>query len=263
MKTIFSTSYLSSLPYLTIICLIAAVLPASEPPRVLLIGDSISAGYKQTVQKALENKAVIIRARDNGGSTSKSLSKPKLPKNWVDPEAVEDPENPSNQKKKKRKIVWPTNAAGKVPTPTDYDTNLDYYLAHGPFDIIHFNWGLHDLKNGGIGTELYLKNLSTLVERMKQDGAILIFATTTPVPEVNSARRIPATVPEYNQAAIDLLKQQGVLINDLYATMLPHQESMQLNNNVHFTKEGYSLLGTQVAQSIRKAIPLMGKAQKP
>ena len=63
-----------------------------------------------------------------------------------------------------------------VPNAADYDHNIDYYLAHGPFDVIHFNWGLHDLKHGGIPLTDYLGNLNVLVDRMEATGATLIFA---------------------------------------------------------------------------------------
>ena len=97
-----------------------------------------------------------------------------------------------------------------MPNPLDYEQRIDYYLAHGPFDIIHFNWGLHDLKHGGIPLEKYLGNLSILIDRMEATGAKLIYATTTPVPPVNKAKRTPESVIKFNAAAIELMKKRGV-----------------------------------------------------
>ena len=53
--------------------------------------------------------------------------------------------------------------------------------------MIHFNWGLHDLKIMADGKrqvepEDYEKNLRALVAKMKATGAKLIWATTTPDP---------------------------------------------------------------------------------
>lgn len=233
----------------------SAVVSAADAklPRVLLIGDSISKGYGGTASSLLEGKAVVLKNPGNGSSTGYGLSKPKLPKDWRDPEAVDDPENPDNKKKKRRR-PRATNAAGVIPVPTDYDTYLAYYLAHGPFDIIHFNWGLHDLKKGGIPQDRYLANLTTLVEQMEATGATLIFATTTPVPKVNKERREPAKVAAFNTAAADMLSKRGVRINDLHAAMLPKQAEMQLPNNVHFTRPGYSFLGRHVAKAVEEAL---------
>ena len=110
----------------------------------------------------------------------------------------------------------PRNAQGVIPKPTDYATYLDYYLAHGPFDVIHFNWGLHDLKRGGIPVDDYIHNLTTAGRAYAGNGAILIFATTTPVPPVNKERREPAKVQTFNAAAIEALSAKGVFINDLW-----------------------------------------------
>src|SRR5215467_9546105 len=64
--------------------------------------------------------------------------------------------------------------------------HLSEWLGDGKWDVIHFNWGLHDLKIGDDGTrqvpvDQYERNLRELVSRMRQTGARLVFASTTPV----------------------------------------------------------------------------------
>ena len=86
--------------------------------------------------------------------------------------------------------------------------------------MIHFNWGLHDLKhiapdsnprhNGKrvavgegeimVPLEAYEANLERLVKRLKDTGASLIWCSTTPVPQ-GAAGRIPADALRYNVAA--------------------------------------------------------------
>src|SRR5690242_19927704 len=66
--------------------------------------------------------------------------------------------------------------------------HLAEWLGTGKWDVIHFNWGLHDLKVDPDGSrqvplEQYQQNLRELVSRLNRTGARLIFATTTPVPE--------------------------------------------------------------------------------
>ena len=63
---------------------------------------------------------------------------------------------------------------------------VDAWLGKGNWDVIHFNFGLHDLKSMfdgyfQVSPDDYERNLRRIVFRLKQTGAKLIFATTTPV----------------------------------------------------------------------------------
>src|SRR3569623_375944 len=65
-------------------------------------------------------------------------------------------------------------------------TEIERWLAPGKWKVIHFNFGLHDLKRmedgkHQVGIELYEKNLRDIVARLKATGARLIWASTTPV----------------------------------------------------------------------------------
>jgi acyl-CoA thioesterase-1 len=188
-------------------------------PRVLLIGDSISMGYTLPVRALLKGKANVHRIRTNGGPTTNGLK------------------------------------------------NLDAWVGDGKWDVIHFNWGLHDLKHMDekgnltdvatgrrqVAIDAYEKNLEELVKMLKRTGARLVWAATTPVPE-GAAGRIPADVPEYNAAAMRVMKANDVAVNDLYAFALPQLEKIQLPKNVHFKPEGSDALASQVAASILKAL---------
>ena len=65
--------------------------------------------------------------------------------------------------------------------------SIDAWLGDGKWDVIHFNWGLHDLKfmddgKRQVPLDEYEKNLTELVKRLKKTGAKLIWCSTTPVP---------------------------------------------------------------------------------
>ena len=144
---------------------------------------------------------------------------------------------------------------------------LDAWLGDTPWDVIHFNHGLHDLKyvdaKGAMvatdkGTQLmsvdeYARNLEQIVRRLKQTRARLIFATTTPVPE-GATGRVPGDPERYNRAALAIMKKYRVRVNDLHAFALPRLASIQQPHNVHFTNEGSRLLAEQVAASIRATL---------
>ena len=138
--------------------------------------------------------------------------------------------------------------------------NLDKWLDDGKWDVIHFNWGLHDLKQDAAGKrqvplEDYDQNLRQLVSRLKKTGAKLIWASTTPVPEGKlSPARLDSDVVAYNAAAQKIMAANGVAINDLYAFCRPQLSELQRPANVHFTDAGSQALARQVAQSILAAL---------
>jgi lysophospholipase L1-like esterase len=134
---------------------------------------------------------------------------------------------------------------------------LDSWLGGQKWDVIHFNFGLHDLKiiDGGerqIPQAQYEANLTEIVKKLKKTGAKLVFATTTPVPEgkVNPPRE-PADVPAYNAAALRIMQRFAVPVNDLYNFALPRLAEIQTPVNVHYSKAGYEALAGQVAQAIQ------------
>ena len=137
---------------------------------------------------------------------------------------------------------------------------LQSWLDGGKWDVIHFNWGLHDLKimadgQRQVSPEAYEKNLRELVSQLKVTGAKLIWATTTPVPEhVQGVVRHPEDVPLYNGIANGIMDEKTVAIDDLYAFALPQVSTIQRPKNVHFTEEGSEALGRRVAASIEAAL---------
>ena len=137
---------------------------------------------------------------------------------------------------------------------------LQSWLDGGKWDVIHFNWGLHDLKimadgQRQVSPEAYEKNLRELVSQLKVTGANLIWATTTPVPEhVQGVVRHPEDVPLYNGIANGIMDEKTVAIDDLYAFALPQVSTIQRPKNVHFTEEGSEALGRRVAASIEAAL---------
>src|ERR1041384_4295730 len=122
--------------------------------------------------------------------------------------------------------------------------NLEDWIGPQPWDVIHFNFGLHDIKimedgEHQVFLQDYENNLRTILERLKKTGARLIWATTTPVPDakVNPPRR-SADVMVYNAVATKVMKETRIEINDLNAAVLPRVGELQLPANVHFTKAG-------------------------
>jgi lysophospholipase L1-like esterase len=194
-------------------------------PKVLIIGDSISVGYTPFVAERLAGKAEVIHNPGNAQDTRKGVAE------------------------------------------------LDAWLEHQEYDVIHFNWGLWDLRRDPpdekdsrvadwatipvrVPLDAYKKNLERLVERLKQTGARLVWASTSRVPKGGS-RRIPGDEIIYNEAAEEIMARHGIPIDDIhgFTSTFPPELSTS-RGNVHFTDPGYEKIADQVASMIEKALAL-------
>ena len=151
---------------------------------------------------------------------------------------------------------------------------LDSWLATGgadkKWDVIHFNWGLHDLKYLGpngenlaepgspgshrqVSPEDYRKNLETLVARLQKTGARLIWRNTTPVPK-GAKGRVTGDEVVYNRIAGDVMAQAKVPVHDLYGFALARLDRIQRPEDVHFTPEGSAILADDVVRVILETL---------
>lgn len=148
--------------------------------------------------------------------------------------------------------------------------HLDEWLATGgkdkTWDVIHFNWGLHDLKYLGpkgqnlaepgsegahrqVSPEDYRKNLEVLVGRLQKTGAKLIWRNTTPIPK-GAKGRTSGDELVYNQIAEDVMARFKVPTHDLYGFALARLKRIQKPADVHFTPEGSAILAEDVVRVI-------------
>ncbi|MCF6311421.1 MAG: SGNH/GDSL hydrolase family protein [Verrucomicrobiales bacterium] len=134
---------------------------------------------------------------------------------------------------------------------------LDVWLGEGDWDVIHFNFGIHDRRTPVTD---YEQRLRTLIKRLKARGKVLIWASTTPIPEDwQEGAKATKAVEEHNAVAAKVMKSEGIVTDDLYALILPRLAELQNAKDVHFKGEGYEVLGTQVAKSILAQLPKQSK----
>lgn len=163
-----------------------------------------------------------------------------------------------------RKLLAGKANVHRIPTnggPTKNGvTNLQKWLGAGKWDLIHFNWGIHDLKYMPDGKRQvepadYEANLRQLVAQLKATGAKLIWASTTPIPdgELNPPRRF-GQVKEYNEIAARVMKDNGVAINDLNAWMTPRFDEFHKPKDLHYSDAGSEFLAQKVATAITEAL---------
>lgn len=160
----------------------------------------------------------------------------------------------------------------RIPTnggPTSRGVQqLDAWLGDSKWDVIHFNFGLHDLKyvddagrmsdaergHRQVELDAYRDNLRAIVRRLRQTGARLIWCSTTPVP-VGANGRVAGDEIAYNAAAAEVMREAGVEIDDLHAFAAPRMAEIGKPRDVHYTASGSEALGAEVARRIEAALP--------
>ncbi|MBR2043357.1 MAG: SGNH/GDSL hydrolase family protein [Clostridia bacterium] len=192
--------------------------------KVILLGDSIKAWYAKRVRELLEGKCeVIFSESDNGRFTYYSL----------------------------HQLCSLLNEHGKV-------------------DLVHFNNGYWDmtvmpfLNRSIFSLEEYQHGLRRIIELSRAAGADLIFATTTPLPSSGKAEDNTGTgasfvfeqerVIDFNNAALRVMKEENITINDLYEVCKQDKNFYKCEDNLHHTPEGNEVLAQHVAAAILKKL---------
>jgi len=133
-------------------------------------------------------------------------------------------------------------------------------LDNTPYDIVHFNNGMHGWQHS---EEEYRGGFPAFVETIRKHApsARLIWASTTPLKESvpvkpGEPRPSDERIAARNTIALEIVKPQGIAVDDLYTPMVGHPELHPEKDKVHFNAQGTELLGRQVAGEIAKQ---MGK----
>ena len=162
--------------------------------------------------------------------------------------------------------------SGNGGDSTRFLSNFEKYLGAGTdWDLIHFNWGLHDLVRQDSSKaynsafhpryteEEYARNLEKCVAILESTGAHLVWASTTPIPP-NSAGRVTGDEVPRNAAAAAIMKKHGIEIDDLYTLMKNGPDYHAGPGNVHFTGSGSYELAKQIARVIEKKLGITANA---
>ena len=146
---------------------------------------------------------------------------------------------------------------------------IEAWIGNKKWDVIHFNWGLHDLKymgpngenlypkekGGKVQVDLleYEKNLESLVKRLKKTGAKLIWRNTTPIPPGAKGRYVGDSI-RYNNTASRVMIRYGIPTHDLFTLSRERMEEIMRPANVHYTEKGSKVLAESVAEVVLEAL---------
>jgi lysophospholipase L1-like esterase len=137
----------------------------------------------------------------------------------------------------------------------------------GTWDVIHFNHGVWDATyrdstskyfsgHNITSVEDFEKNLRVLVGKMKKTGATLIWGSVTPV-WPGEPGRLNADEDAFNKVAEKVMKENGVIINDLNAET--RRQGAAKTINVHDVGN----LAPLVIKNIEEALAAREKTSKP
>ena len=188
--------------------------------NILLIGDSIRAGYDQYVKESLEGQANVFFPPENCRFAHYILRSFNL---WI-----EDMNVDSFDVVHWNAGLWDTLRIYGDDCLTRYDDYIDT-----------------------------LNRIQSRIERLFPN-AVSIFATSTPVREsgfiTDYEMRYNADVERYNAAAIETLSKRGVIINDLYSLLKDVPDSYHSDQTHFYTAAATELIGTQVNSVICDAL---------
>jgi hypothetical protein len=146
------------------------------------------------------------------------------------------------------------------------NTVLAEVLDQGPYDVVHFNMGLHGWQAGRIkeGTFEPLTRAFVEVIRKKLPRAKVIWASSTPVMKEGDVKaldpEINGTILEHNRMAAKVMKELDVPVNDFYSMLVDKLELARGGRDkFHWTAPAYKILADAAAGSILKALPAKPK----
>lgn len=187
--------------------------------KVLLLGDSIRMSYQQQVAAKLQGRAQVVGPAVNCQFALFTLSSIG---NWI----------------------------GQLGKP----------------DIVHWNNGIHDAGYNPrrspvqIPLEDYVANLSHIVNHIRNNLTDkLIFATSTPPHpdkpfDEQSWLWKPGDIERYNDAAVALMNEQGVKVNDLYSVVAADLDAMLCEDQLHLSEQGVEACADRVAAVVSEML---------
>lgn len=202
----------------------------SALPRILIIGDSISGHYHERLRLLMEGRANIV------GEAS--------------PASRPDP----------RRSFWATIGPRfyRTDTATKGDDLKTYLAESGPWDIVHFNIGIHVFAGAKPGDEKpYAEKLRQVVETIRESGAVCLFANSTGTVADNTIPKSPnylTNCKAFNAAAESVMKELGVPVTDLYGLIQPRIKELISADRIHTNAEADQMMAELIAERLTETI---------
>lgn len=136
---------------------------------------------------------------------------------------------------------------------------LSEVLANGPYDVVHFNMGLHGWQKGRIKdgtfeplTKAYVEVIKTALPKAR-----IIWASSTPVTVKGKPTELDTEINpiiiEHNRMAAKVMAECAVPVNDFYALLAPKLEWAR-GDQFHWKTEAYQVLARNAADAILREL---------
>ena len=190
----------------------------SEKKKVLLLGDSIRMSYQPVVAEMMKNVADVVGPAENCQFSAYTLA------------------------------------------------SLDRWVEElGKPNIVHWNNGIHDVGHNPDREPLqypldeYMSNLKGIIEKLRRIGADIIFATSTPVHPDRPFKNTEwawrnEEIDRYNEAALELMKNEGIPINDLHALVAEDVDKYLSEDMLHLSQEGIKKCAEAVVEIVERKL---------
>lgn len=132
-------------------------------------------------------------------------------------------------------------------------------LAHGPYDVVHFNMGLHGWQEGRIKPGTFEPLTKAYVEVLKNrlPKARLIWASSTPVTVQGKPTELEPDINPiiigHNRMAAKVMAEMNVPVNDFYS-LLVNNRDLARGDRFHWTAPAYELLAKAVVESVLREL---------
>ncbi len=123
--------------------------------------------------------------------------------------------------------------------------------------IVHWNNGLWDVcdilddEKAFTSIEEYTENMLRIADILLKRYEKVIFATTTPVWPKDQYND-NAVIEKYNDIIVPLLREKGVIINDLYTLVSKDIKRYISDDLIHLSEEGVKLCSDQTVKIIKE-----------
>ena len=196
--------------------------PSATLPNVLVVGDSVSIGYEPPTAAALASEAFVQHS------------------------------------------PWDTRGGGAGATSYGRAC-LDNLLVTSMglsvrWDVIVFNFGLHNLDNSTEAEQQYAEDLQNITSRLVATGSKIVYALTTPfMPDKLQGNSV---VQQLNAIANGIMARQSVPTVDLYSrvtakcgvTYKTCPICRKSPCSYHYTPQGYEWISAPLVAAIRQQL---------
>jgi lysophospholipase L1-like esterase len=146
-------------------------------------------------------------------------------------------------------------------------TRLPTWLEElGTPQVVHWNNGIHDVGHNlrrrpiQMPLDVYLGNLTLILDMLQSTDAQVIWASTTPVhPDLGLYGEVwewrNEEIDAYNAAASQLMTSRGIPIDDLHAVVAADPDAMLAEDQLHLSEGGQAECAEAVIAAIRPYLP--------